>query len=593
MPRKPFRFLSRHSALLLGTLVLSCPPLSAEEDLRPPETLISWDATWRFHDGNEDLGDDWKEPGFDSANWKEGRGLLGYARGGNTGNWPQPGLQTKIAEGLGTYYLRKEFTFSGSPEGMRLKLDHVIDDAAVYYLNGREIGRSRLVPEGPAGFATRSTSATNPVLESNVFDIDDNALREGRNVLAVSLHNHNTNSSDIAFAAHLIAEDVRTPIAPVGLHLTWQSDPTTTMTIDWQRRATESDQAARIEARPKGRRDWTSFEAKRFDFPHSDRKIDRVELTNLQPGTEYEFRGGPGSRVYYFRTMPAKLEKPLVFAVGGDTRHNQGWLEEMNRAAMKHGPEFIVWGGDLAYEDGLPANIGRWYEWFDGNMNALVAEDGRIPPIIVGIGNHEVQGGSHQNRMTSDAARARFAPFFFGLFAFPGQPGYGVLDFGNYLSLVIGDTEHANPIPGKQTDWMAKTLAEREKVTHLIPVYHVPAFPSNRSYDGSVSKLVREHWLPLFERHGVQLAFEHHDHTYKRTKPIRNGKVSDDGIIYMGDGAWGVGERPVHDPATTWYLEKSRSIRHGMIVTLTPDRKKVTAVSHRGEVFDEVEIPVR
>jgi hypothetical protein len=109
-----------------------------------------------------------------------------------------------------------------------------------------------------------------------------------------------------------------------------------------------------------------------------------------------------------------------------------------------------------------------------------------------------------------------------------------------------------------------------------------------------VSASVRKNWLPLFERHGVQLAFENHDHAFKRSKPLRGGKVAEDGIVFMGDGAWGVGERAVRGAAAdVWYLEKSQSVRHGMIVTLTPAGKKVTTIDHRGTVIDEVEIPLR
>ncbi|MCC5790859.1 MAG: hypothetical protein JJT75_14615 [Opitutales bacterium] len=47
------------------------------------------------------------------------------------------------------------------------------------------------------------------------------------------------------------------------------------------------------------------------------------------------------------------------------------------------------------------------------------------------------------------------------------------------------------------------------------------------------SILVREHWIPLFDAQtNIQVAFENHEHTYKRTPPIRGLEVSrDDGIV--------------------------------------------------------------
>lgn len=577
--------------LLLVSLFAFVRTLPAQDELISTQVLIQMDASWKYHDGSADLGTDWRNPDYDDSAWKSGKALLGYDSGKKT--WPEPGLMTRITPNLSSYYFRHAFDYDGPLENARLLLDQIIDDAAVYYLNGVEVGRSKLMPGGEPAFATTARGVTNPSLQTDAFTIAPGSLRAGRNVLAVSVHNQSAASSDICFGARLIVEDANKPKPPPGLLLTWRRDPTTTMTIDWHRRASETSQPAVIEARPRGSEEWAPFKAVRFDFPNSDRKVDRVELKNLKPGAEYEFRGGPGSQIYYFRTAPAKLDKPLRFAIGGDTRHRKEWLEEMNRVAMGYDPEFIVWGGDLAYADGDLRNVGRWYEWFEGNMNTLVTKDGRVPAILACIGNHEVLGGSHQNRIKTQADREKLAPFFYPLLAFPGEPGYGVMDFGNYLSFVFGDTGHSNPIVGKQTEWMKATLEKRRNVPHLIPVYHVPAFPSHRDYAKDNSRDVREQWVPLFEANGVQVAFEHDDHTFKRSVPIRNGKEDPTGIVYIGDGCWGVEPRPVHDPATTWYLEKAKSVRHGFIVTLTPDGKEILAVDHTGKTFDELDIPTR
>ncbi len=382
---------------------------------------------------------------------------------------------------------------------------------------------------------------------------------------------------------------------PVGILLTWQRDPLTTITIDWQTRPDDPEHVAEpiLHIKRKGDRNWGQVEAKSFPFPHSDRTVHRVEITNLAPGTAYRFRVGGFSRKYYFNTMPSDLSEPLVFATGGDTRHRQSWMERVNRVAMQHNPQFIVWGGDLSYADGRADRIGRWYEWFDAVRNTLIAEDGRVVPIVVGIGNHEVQRGYHFNNNDfepTDEWRERRAPYFFSLFAFPGHPGYGLLDFGNYLSFIIGDTDHAGPIAGEQTEWMAEALAQRQNFTHVFPVYHVPAFPSHRDFGGRVSRGVREHWVPLFEKYGTRVAFENHDHTYKRTHPIRNGEVADDGVIYIGDGAWGVGTRRVHNVDETWYLKNARSVRHAILVTLYGEHVQINVFDEDGEEIDSLHL---
>lgn len=78
------------------------------------------------------------------------------------------------------------------------------------------------------------------------------------------------------------------------------------------------------------------------------------------------------------------------------------------------------------------------------------------------------------------------------------------------------------------------------QIPHVFPVYHVPAFPSVRSFSNQTSAAIRRNWVPLFERFGIKVAFEHHDHAYKRTVPIREEAIDPErGIVYFGDGAWG------------------------------------------------------
>lgn len=398
-------------------------------------------------------------------------------------------------------------------------------------------------------------------------------------------------SSLFFFLQPLLAAEV--DATPHGVLLTWQSDPTTTMTIDWIRKETQLDLPAEIQVRAENSEEWTTHSARRIDFPHSKLKIDRAEVTGLSPDSLYEFRGGGTGPSYFFRTMPATLEKPLNFVVGGDVYAQARWVEILNRQVAKRDPAFVVWGGDIWYEDALPERASRVEHLSAMISQTLVTEDRRLIPIIAAIGNHEVAGGYHKDRVRSHEDRVKIAPYFYALFAFPGDPGYGVLDFGNYLSLVIGDTEHTNPIEGRQTEWMAGVLAERENIPFVIPIYHVPAFPSGREFDNRLSTAVRTHWVPLFEKHNLLAAFEHHDHTWKRTPPIRNGKADPTGVTYFGDGAWGVGTRKVHDPETTWWLDAASSTHHAYEVILHKDRMEVKAFGQDGVDFDVTEIARR
>jgi acid phosphatase type 7 len=384
----------------------------------------------------------------------------------------------------------------------------------------------------------------------------------------------------------LISFPAFTQDEPLGILLTWTEDPTTTISIDWHNNNAKPELLA---FRKKGNRRWKTVKSDIHAFPFSERNVHRVALKKLNPSTTYQIRFGDFDKVYHFKTMPATLaSEPLKIAIGGDTMHEKDMLEKTNRQVAEQNPHFLIIGGDMAYENGSARAVGRMYDWFDACKNTLITKDNRIIPIVVGIGNHEVAGGYHSPRRFSgnDADREKFAPYFYNLFAFPGHPGYNVLDFGNYLSLFILDTDHTNPIEGKQTQWLAAELAKRKDFVHIIPVYHVPAYPSVRDFNGSRSEAVRKNWLPLFEQYHVKLAFENHDHAYKRTFPIRKNRVDETGIVFVGDGAYGVKVREVHHVPGTWYLNKALEERHFILLTIQGKHQQLTIINENGKVID-------
>lgn len=380
-----------------------------------------------------------------------------------------------------------------------------------------------------------------------------------------------------------------------GLLLTWQRDPTTTMTVDWHSKP-EHDSGPVLRVRSSGANEWDEVDGRSHPFPGTDRTIHRVELTDLDPGTEYQFELSGDDRRYTFRTMPAELppDDAVVFASGGDTLTDQRYFERMNEAVMQYDLDFVQWGGDLAYAEGDPEQVSNWFAWFATIKNTLITDEGRVVPIIATIGNHEIMGKYHYYYQfpeynQTDETRDFLAPYFHELLAFPGQPGYNVLDFGDYLSLVLLDSDHATPVEGQQTEWLEEQLAARTDRPYVIPSYHVAAFPSEKEFDARTPRSIREHWLPLFEEYGVDVALEHHNHTYKRTKPISNGEVSEDGVTYLGDGAWGVGAHS-GDNRDEWYIETFESVQHGIIGRLTRTEMEFEILSKNGDRIDHFSV---
>lgn len=358
------------------------------------------------------------------------------------------------------------------------------------------------------------------------------------------------------------------------LYLTWRGDPTTTMALAWLCRDQHAPEPA-VFYRADGDGAWQLASGTSGNFPHTGWRLQRVELTGLTPGTLHHFLVAGEGRIHSFRTLPSTLERPVRFVEGGDVGKDFEVMDRVNRLAASVDPDFAVWGGDLAYCDGDPDKAWRWWRFFQSVHRHLRTPDGRLVPLVVTPGNHELprDGGAAECYLT----------------LFPAADGrsYGALDAGDYLSLLLLDTGHLAEIGGPQTDWLAGALEQRRGRAHVFPVYHRGAYPSVRDFANRHARAVRAHWVPLFEKHGVRLAFEHHDHTYKVTPALREGRPDETGVVYAGDGAWGVDTRAVRADAP--YLRRSGSWHHFHEVTLEPHRRIVRSVAADGTEIDRFE----
>jgi 3',5'-cyclic AMP phosphodiesterase CpdA len=76
---------------------------------------------------------------------------------------------------------------------------------------------------------------------------------------------------------------------------------------------------------------------------------------------------------------------------------------------------------------------------------------------------------------------------------------------------------------GAQTRWLEATLraaAADDTIDWIVAQMHQDALSSSEKGNGS-DKGIREAWLPLFDRYGVDLVLCGHDHDYERSWPVR------------------------------------------------------------------------
>jgi hypothetical protein len=372
--------------------------------------------------------------------------------------------------------------------------------------------------------------------------------------------------------------------APRHVYLTWQGDTSRTMTVNYQTFEPAETSTVCFDTKPrKGRpneyRHTATGTSHQIAGLLDERRIHWVELSGLTPGQTYYFIAGDSrngfSAEQKFRTIPSGAQK-LRFVIGGDMGVGPDVAVLLQRAA-KLSPAFGVVGGDIAYAGDLLTNYSKWDAWLDLWETNMVTRSGDAVPMVLAIGNHEVRTGSSPSPTN--------AQFYFRYFAQARDRSYYCRTFGENLVMFLLDSGHISPQDGEQAAWLDAQLTAHAGFPHKFAAYHVPLYPSYRPFDGAGSVKGRQSWLPLFDKHHLTTAFEHHDHAFKRTPLLRENRPNPQGTLYLGDGGWGMPARKV-DTNLRWYEAKAASIQHFWRVDVSRDRVEYRAINKEGKVFD-------
>lgn len=205
--------------------------------------------------------------------------------------------------------------------------------------------------------------------------------------------------------------------------------------------------------------------------------------------------------------------------------------------------------GDNAYPGGDPALLGETV--FDPFHDVL---DGptRLLPVL----------GNHDNGPGRDAQVSEIG--------MPARWYSTVVDDALIVSLDSNDPD--NPA---QLRWLEETLRASDETWRIVEMHHPPF---SGGWHGSDLQ-VRDAFVSLFERYGVQLVLTGHEHDYQRTEQIG-------GVTYVVSGA--AATRRQTDLAE--FDEVAVSRYHFVDITIWEHRLEVRAVDHDGNVFDEVVI---
>jgi hypothetical protein len=224
--------------------------ISAVEDMfgnfiQPVTVSIPWFASsprlamtapWRYNTTGTDLGTAWQATAFNDSAWPQGNAPFDAKRPQRTNiAGMNIGTQTTLSNAantaqIPTHYFRTHFNYSGSASAT-LEFNALIDDGAVYYLNGEEILRVGM-PAAPAtiGYGTLANRTTGDATNEFHYACVDN-LVNGDNVLAVEVHQSALDSSDLTFATQVSVYGTTPP--PPSSRLTITRGTGNQINISW------------------------------------------------------------------------------------------------------------------------------------------------------------------------------------------------------------------------------------------------------------------------------------------------------------------------------------------------------------------------
>ena len=213
----------------------------------------------------------------------------------------------------------------------------------------------------------------------------------------------------------------------------------------------------------------------------------------------------------------------------------------------------VLLTGDNIYEDGEIEKVGKTF----GRPYRFLRRN-RVPFYAV-LGNHDIRTNNGVDQVNYSA------------FNMDGRYYTWEKDIVQFFAL---DTNYGTSL-SEQLAWLEENLANSKAVWKIVFGHH-PIYSSG--FHGSSDRLIKR-LVPLFERYGVQLYLNGHDHNYERTQPIT-------GTTYLTCGA-GAKLRSVGKSDWTAHSVAKLSF---VTIDVYPQQLYIQGIGKDGEVFDRTNI---
>ena len=340
-----------------------------------------------------------------------------------------------------------------------------------------------------------------------------------------------------AAAAHYLSTDA---VDASNIRQVITADSTTSRTFMWQSDYAEENPV--VEYRQAGDDDslmQLPASSDAFSDDGVTTYIHTAAVSDLKPGTAYEYRVGAGdkrSSWQTFHTAQGNDFKALIFPDSQSSDYSV-WAATAQPAWQRNqDAQFFINMGDLV-DNGQDHY--QWNAWFDvvGDMIARI-------PVVPLLGNHETYDKDWKVRMPEA---------YLHLFSLPRidrekyQNQFYSFDYGDVHFVVLNtqSQELADFEPSLDEDevaWFKEDMAKTTKKWKIVLMHKDPLQygfanrPQPREEGFSPEGRL---WMPLFDQYGVDAVLSAHLHTYRDRGHIRNFQRDESGPLYLITGVAG------------------------------------------------------
>lgn len=122
--------------------------------------------------------------------------------------------------------------------------------------------------------------------------------------------------------------------------------------------------------------------------------------------------------------------------------------------------------------------------------------------------------------------------------------------------------------------------------------YHVPLYSACHDFDLDPQTFIYGlfHWVPNFDKYKVMTVYENHVHSFKRTKPLKGNLPTENGTVYVGDGAFGAIPSEFCTPDKSIPIFETHYNQNNFWLTIVGDKKvQHIAYNNSAAIIDRFE----